>query len=105
MQKGIFLYETGKLQCRKIHFESITGNVDRAWSSSAGNIRLFVGLIAGMLPSLFREAGKEGRDSVSYFSMCMAMILIFALLISLELFSVKIVPGFMNPLWQDFFLH
>ena len=66
----------------------------------APSVCVFVGLIAGMLPSLFREAGKEGRDSASYFSMCMAMVLIFVLLISLELFSVKIVPGFMNPLWQ-----
>ena len=29
---------------------------------------------------------KQKSSSVSYFSMCMAMILIFALLISLELF-------------------
>ncbi len=59
------------------------------------SVCVFVGLIAGMLPSLFREAGKEGRDSASYFSMCIAMVLVFVLLISLELFSVKIVPDFM----------
>ena len=33
----------------------------------APSVCVFVGLIAGMLPSLFREAGKEGRDSASYF--------------------------------------
>ena len=55
---------------------------------------LFVGLIVGMLPSLFREAGEKGRSKVSYISLVTAMICIFALLIGLKLFSVEIAPSF-----------
>jgi len=60
----------------------------------AASICLFVGLISGMLPSLWREAGEQGRKNSSYISMIIAMIFIFALLISLRVFSVQILPGF-----------
>ncbi len=60
---------------------------------------VFIGLIIGMLPSLFREAGEQGRSWKSYLSLLISMILIFALLISLEIFSVKITPNF---LWYGF---
>jgi putative membrane protein len=33
------------------------------------SVCLFVGLIGGMLPSLFREAGEQGRNKASYVSM------------------------------------
>lgn len=65
----------------------------------APSVCLFIGLITGMLPSLFREAGEQGRDKNSYISMVIAMIVIFALLISLQLFSVQITPNF---LWYVF---
>lgn len=65
----------------------------------APSVCLFIGLITGMLPSLFREAGEQGRDKKSYISMVIAMIVIFALLISLQLFSVQITPNF---LWYVF---
>lgn len=58
------------------------------------SVCVFVGLIAGMLPSLWREAGKEGRSRVSYVSLGIALVIVFALLISLNLFSVTITPGF-----------
>lgn len=58
------------------------------------SVCLFVGLITGMLPSLFREAGEKGRSKGSYISMVIAMLIVFALLISLKVFSVEITPSF-----------
>ena len=58
------------------------------------SVCLFVGLIAGMLPSLFREAGEKGRPKGSWVSLALAFAVILALLISLNLFSVTITPNF-----------
>lgn len=60
----------------------------------APSVCLFIGLIGGMLPSLFREAGEKGRSKASYISMVVAMILVFALLIGLKVLSVEITPNF-----------
>lgn len=60
----------------------------------APSVCLFIGLIGGMLPSLWREAGEQGRNSKSYISLGIAMTVIFALLISLKVFSVSIIPNF-----------
>lgn len=60
----------------------------------APSVCLFVGLIAGMLPSLWREAGEKGRSKYSYISMSLAMVIVFALLVSLKAFSVSILPNF-----------
>ncbi len=65
----------------------------------APSVCLFIGLISGMLPSLFREAGKEGRSKSSFLSIGIAMAVTFAILISLKLLSVTIVPSF---LWYIF---
>lgn len=65
----------------------------------APSVCLFIGLIGGMLPSLFREAGEQGRSKASYISMVIAMVVVFALLISLQVFSVEITPNF---LWYVF---
>ena len=65
----------------------------------APSVCVFIGLIAGMLPSLFREAGEQGRDRKSFVSMGIAMVVIFALLISLKVLSVEITPNF---LWYVF---
>ena len=65
----------------------------------APSVCLFIGLIGGMLPSLFREAGEQGRSKASYISMAVAMVIVFALLISLQVFSVLITPNF---LWYVF---
>lgn len=56
------------------------------------SVCVFVGLITGMLPSLFREAGKEGRSKASFFSMIIAMTAVYVLLVSLRLLSVQIEP-------------
>lgn len=58
------------------------------------SICLFIGLIAGMLPSLWKEAGLHGRTKRSFVSMFTAMIIVFSLLISLNALSVTIRPGF-----------
>ena len=63
------------------------------------SVCLFIGLITGMLPSLFEEAGQQGRGKSSYVSLAVALVLTFALLISLRIFSVQIAPNF---LWYIF---
>ena len=65
----------------------------------APSVCVFIGLITGMLPSLFREARKEGRNGASFVSMVIAMIAIFALLIGLQVMSVQIEP---NLVWYLF---
>lgn len=68
------------------------------------SVCVFIGLITGMLPSLFKEAGEKGRSKASYISMVIAMIFIFALLISLRVFSVQITPNFLWYLFCGFCL-
>lgn len=58
------------------------------------SVCLFIGLITGMLPSLFREAGEQGRPKVCWIALVVAFAIILALLISLNLFSVTITPNF-----------
>ncbi len=60
----------------------------------APSVCLFMGLIVGMMPSLFREAGQQGRNQNSYIAMYVAMGVVFALLVALELLSVEITPNF-----------
>ena len=70
----------------------------------APSVCLFVGLIAGMLPSLWREAGGQGRSKGSYYSLTMAMALVFALLIWLNTSSIVIIPNFIWYLFCGFCL-
>lgn len=70
----------------------------------APSVCLFVGLIAGMMPSLFREAGEQGRTKGSYISLMIAMVIVFALLLGLQFSSVKIVPNFAWYLFCGFCL-
>lgn len=58
------------------------------------SVCLFVGLIGGMLPSLFREAGEQGRSKGSWISLAVAFVVVMTLLLSLNLLSVSIVPNF-----------
>ncbi len=68
------------------------------------SVCLFIGLIAGMLPSIWREAGEQGRTKGSYLSLLIAMLCIFALLIGLENSSVEITPSFAWYLFCGFCL-
>ena len=70
----------------------------------APSICVFIGLITGMIPSLFREAKQQGRDKKSWISLVIAMIFIFSLLISLKVFSVNITPNFIWYLFCGFCL-
>lgn len=60
----------------------------------APSVCLFIGLIGGMLPSLFREAGEQGRNKASYIALYITMGIVFVLLIGLQVFSVSITPNF-----------
>ena len=78
------------------------------------SVCLFVGLIGGMLPSLLREAGEQGRTKGSWIStgvafvlvlsLLVAMAVVFALLIGLQFSSVEIVPNFAWYLFCGFCL-
>ncbi len=68
------------------------------------SVCLFIGLITGMMPSIWKEAGEQGRTGVSYISTAIAFIVIMALLISLNIFSVQITPGFSWYLFCGFCL-
>ena len=46
------------------------------------SVCLFVGLIGGMLPSLLREAGEQGRTKGSWISTGVAFVLVLSLLLS-----------------------
>ena len=66
-------------------------------SNEALATALFVGLILGELPSLWKEAGEHKRKRSSFVCMSVAFITLFSLLLFLELGSeMKITP---NPLW------
>lgn len=58
------------------------------------SVCLFVGLIAGMMPSLFREAGEKGRSKGSFISMAICFAVVLALLLGLNAVHVTIVPNF-----------
>lgn len=58
------------------------------------SVCLFVGLIAGMMPSLFREAGEKGRSKGSFISMAICFAVVLALLLVLNAVHVTIVPNF-----------
>lgn len=70
----------------------------------APSVCVFIGLICGMLPSLFREAGEQGRTKASFVSMGIAMVAIFTLLIGLKVLSVEITPNFFWYLFCGFCL-
>ena len=68
------------------------------------SVCVFIGLITGMLPSLFREAGEQGRSKGSYISMFLCMGVIFILLIGLHVTSIEVVPNFFWYLFCGFCL-
>lgn len=60
----------------------------------APSVCLFIGLIVGMMPSLFREAGEQGRSKASFVGLGIAMVIVFVLLISLQVLSVSLDTNF-----------
>ena len=57
------------------------------------SVCLFIGLIVGLMPSIWREAGEQGRTKGSYLSMVLAFLVVLALLIGLKLLEIAIVPN------------
>lgn len=61
---------------------------------------LFIGLIVGTVPSLYREAGKEGRSAASWVSLCVCASAVFAGLFYVSrIASVHVEPSFW---WYNF---
>ena len=64
----------------------------------APSVCVFIGLIVGMLPSLFREASQQGRDKKSFASLAIALAFTLALLGSLlfvlNRYEITIEPNF-----------
>ena len=58
------------------------------------SVCLFVGLIGGMLPSLFREAGEQGTSKKDYIGMVISFVVVLTLLIVLDVVSVSITANF-----------
>lgn len=58
------------------------------------SVCVFVGLITGMMPSLFKEARKKGVSKGSYVSMVIGAAFIFTALIGLKFLKVTILPNF-----------
>ena len=68
--------------------------------SSTGTTWLFIGLIVGTVPSLFREAGKEGRSIGSWVSMAVcAGAIFFSLFYVGKVICVTVEPNFW---WYNF---
>ena len=60
----------------------------------------FIGMIFGNIPSLYKEAGKKGRNKSSFVSMVVAFIVMFAMLLTVALLpSANITP---NVWWYLF---
>lgn len=68
------------------------------------SVCVFIGLITGMLPSLFREAGEQGRSRASWVSMILCMCVLFALLLGLRMLHIDIQPNFFWYLFCGFCL-
>lgn len=68
------------------------------------SVCLFIGLIAGMMPSLFREASEQGVTKGSYISLFVCMIVIFLLLAGLQVASITIEANFVSYLFCGFCL-
>ena len=68
--------------------------------SDAVTVWLFIGLIVGTVPSLFREAGKEGRCAASWVSLLACAAAVFAGLFYVSrVVHVEVTPNFW---WYNF---
>lgn len=66
------------------------------------SVCLFIGLIVGMFPSLFKEAGQKGRNKNSFISMAICFGLVLGLLLGLNYLKVNITPNFFWYLFCGF---
>ncbi len=70
----------------------------------APSVCVFVGLITGMLPSLFREAAEQGRSRGAFVSLLLCMAVIFLILTGVDALSVEVTPNFFWYLFCGFCL-
>lgn len=65
---------------------------------------MFVGLIVGLIPSLFREAGEQGRSVGSYISMVSAFVIVSVLFLPLVFnwVALSVEPNFASYLFCGF---
>ena len=68
------------------------------------SVCVFVGLITGMLPYLFREAAEQGRSRGSFVSLLLCMAVIFLILTGVDALSVEVTPNFFWYLFCGFCL-
>ena len=68
------------------------------------SVCVFVGLITGMLPSLFREAAEQGRSRGSFVSLLLCLAVIFLILTGVDALSVEVTPNFFWYLFCGFCL-
>ena len=77
--------------------KGISACMDR---SETATIWLFIGLILGTVPALFREAGKEGRSAACWTSMAVCALAVFAGLFYVShVLHVTVTP---NLWWYNF---
>ena len=68
--------------------------------SESVSVCLFVGLIAGSVPALYREAGKEGRPRSSWVCLTLCAVMMFAVLFYVRrILKFQAAPNF---LWYGF---
>lgn len=66
------------------------------------SVCLFVGLIAGMLPSMFREAGEKGKSRGDFFALAGAFFAVLIFLTVLRQIRVSIPQGLLGNLFCGF---
>ena len=66
------------------------------------SVCVFVGLIVGMLPSLWREAGEQGRTVENVILSCVTLAAMLSLLFWLQNFQNTVEPGFFSFLFCGF---
>ena len=66
------------------------------------SVCVFVGLIVGMLPSLWREAGEQGRTMGNVILSCMTLVAMLSLLFWLQNSQNTVEPGFFSFLFCGF---
>ena len=66
------------------------------------SVCVFVGLIVGMLPSLWREAGEQGRNVGNVILSCVTLVAMLSLLFWLQNFQNTVEPGLFSFLFCGF---
>lgn len=69
--------------------------VERAFGQYAAQFTcLFIGFVAGTFPSLFRTAGKEGRNNADWFMLIAAAMIIFLIMMAGSASLTEVQPSF-----------